>query len=768
MVRSLSRSLLFFATAIAVTVYLGWRAFFTLPLEYGLPSIILSLLLLISEIVAGFEAVEQYLNMVSFKEPEMPVVPYSWYPDVDVFIMTHNEEVDILYKTINACTHLDYPDKRKVHVYVCDDTNRPAVRELAGRFGVGYFGLSAGENKHAKAGNLNNALYKTTSPLVASFDADMIPRHTFLMQTVPYFFLPKVKKNEYGVWVEREESELDPEYKIGFIQSPQSFYNPDLFQFNLFAEQRVPNEQDYFFREINVGRNRSNSCLFVGSNALISRQALMDAGGFAINTITEDFETGMRIQAKGYRTYALPKPLAHGLAPHNIPGLIAQRERWGRGCIQSLRNTGLFFGSGLTLSAKISYLSCLVYWWTFFRRFVYIVTPILSVLFQLHVVECTLAQILIFWLPYYFLSNESLRVLSGSTRNQHWNNLIDTALFPYLITPVIKETLGIKKKKFVVTRKTQEEEKPPNQWLFAFPHIFLFAASVLAVIVAVLQIIQSYSLYNIIIIFWLIVNGKNLFFGICFMLGRTNYRKADRFFVNLPIQVEYDNRTYHGVTKDISETGLSLCLGFPVFLPDRERFKVRISTDLYRTELLGEIVHVEPPKNERKEWCYSLRIVEMDEENRRAYFQIVFDRMHTLPDKIEGFTIYDDFHDNIDKRLNTNLHSAIRRLPRIHLGLWAKTDGGKDIFVRDFNYKYVWLEDSAIRDCPSCQLLVAPGVSFDVKPVEGMDGGRGAGRLYHVLNLDRLLGSSDFKETLSKWVGMDDQTEVTMQIGARN
>ena len=67
---------------------------------------------------------------------------------------------------------MDYPDKKKVHIYICDDTNRPEVADLARKFNVGYFGLA--DNKHAKSGNLNNALEQTNSPLVATFDADSL------------------------------------------------------------------------------------------------------------------------------------------------------------------------------------------------------------------------------------------------------------------------------------------------------------------------------------------------------------------------------------------------------------------------------------------------------------------------------------------------------------------------------------------------------------------------------------------------------------------
>ena len=44
--------------------------------------------------------------------------------------------------------------------------------------------------------------------------------------------------------------------EIGFIQSPQSFYNHDLFQYNLYLEESAPNEQNFFFRYVQLARNR--------------------------------------------------------------------------------------------------------------------------------------------------------------------------------------------------------------------------------------------------------------------------------------------------------------------------------------------------------------------------------------------------------------------------------------------------------------------------------------------------------------------------------
>ena len=197
----------------ATFIYIFWRLFFTIPLTFGLAALIFGLLLFISEAVAALESVLHYWQAFKEKKLEMPDIPDDWFPDVDILIATHNESPELLRKTANACLYLKYPDKSKVHIYICDDSDRPEMAAMAQKIGVGYIGLSPSENQHAKAGNLNNALSKTTSPIVVTFDADMIPRNRFLLRTIPYFFLPKLKKDSEGRWVLREESEIDPKEK---------------------------------------------------------------------------------------------------------------------------------------------------------------------------------------------------------------------------------------------------------------------------------------------------------------------------------------------------------------------------------------------------------------------------------------------------------------------------------------------------------------------------------------------------------------------------
>lgn len=745
-----TRKILFLATAIATVIYLGWRAIFTLPFDFGLAAIILGLLLWVSEFFSGFESVEQYLNMADFSEPELPEISPAWFPHVDVLVITHNEDEDIIYKTVNACQHMDYPDRGKVHIYICDDTDRPEMKRLAGQMGVGYLGFAG--NQHAKAGNMNHAIDLTGSPLITTFDADMIPRSNFLMETVPFFFLPKMTKTSDGRWIEKDPADVDPQEKIGFIQAPQSFYNADLFQFNLYSENRIPNEQDYFFREINVGRNRSNSALFVGSNAVFSREALKEVGGVAVNTITEDFETGIRIQAKGYRTYAISKSLAHGLAPHTIANLVKQRDRWARGCIQSLRNVRPFFRKGLSLAAKTSYFSCLVYWWTFTRRFIYIIVPVVAAIFKVQVVDCTLIQILIFWLPYYILINQSLKSLSGNIRSQHWNNLFDTIMCPYLILPILAETLGFSNRKFVVTSKKRKDSASDSPGLYALPHAFLLAASVLALAVSIFEVIETSTFYNIIIIFWLVHNIKNLAFSIFFMLGRTNYRKSDRFYVSLPVEIEDRGRTIKGRTSDLSETGLAVELKFPFYLSAEEEIKLRVKTDRYQAEMQCQVQHVDPPK-EGGIWRYCFQITKISDDDRRAYYQAVYDRVHTLPRHINRkHTIFDDLKNNVEKRVTDNYEQAIRKYPRIPLNAKVHLEDGAEALLQDFNYRYVWLKGGWTSARDNINVQLAPGVILNLVRSSYFEGLRLNGFLYYVANIDELMATESFKAAIKKMV----------------
>ncbi len=744
--------------AILLIVYILWRAFYTIPMPdtYGWIAFIAGVSLLVSEALSIFEAVMSYIDLNLEFQPEMPVIDDDMYPEVDVMIATHNEDVDLLFTTANACRMLKYPDRNKVHVWICDDNNRPEMKALADSLKVGYMGLSG--NKLAKAGNLNNAIQKTHSPLIATFDADMIPNSEFLMETVPYFFLPVMKKDENGKWIRKSEEEIDKKEKIGFIQTPQSFYNSDLFQYNLYSSGNIPNEQDYFFRQINIGKNRNNSPIYAGSNTVISREALESVGGIATGTITEDFETGLLIEGNGYRCYALDKLLAKGLSPISIPALMKQRERWARGCVFSLRRVRIMLNPKFNFSLKLSYIVCGLYWMSFARRMIYIISPLLFSIFRIPVVICTLKELLFIWLPSYAVYSYTLKKISGEIRNTRWSNTVDTILFPYLIIPIFKELIGIRKKEFSVTNKSRSKIEKSCTYMAA-PHIVLLVFSVIGLFMSCLDLIQYHSMGTLIIIYWILQNALNLLMAVFFMTGRNNVRMSERLIVNLPVDIKFDGRSYKGTVVDISEGGLAFILNEAVYFPhNKGDMATFVITDRnYKAEVKGRTVAVKEVNREKNCWKYCVIVEEMDFENKGQYNQIIYDREHTLPKKLSARSNYvGDIMRNLDERINTKKVIQPRSTARINVNEQTTSSNGLNIIIKDFNFEYMRLEFPTLltdkqkkgkrEDLPE-SLTIFPNEAYEMKLVQsGFDQ-----YIYRIDNLKELERTNSWQVKIDQW-----------------
>ncbi|GAF15063.1 cellulose synthase [Bacillus sp. JCM 19045] len=253
----------------------------------GIISLLFGVLLLLAE-WAGFlqSIVFTILSWRPFKRKAIPLTVFEEYPTVDVLIATYNEPEDLLKRTITASLQMRYP-KEKLNVYVCDDGRRDSVQKLTESIGNATY-ISRPTNEHQKAGNLNHALTKTSGEFVVTMDADMVPRASFLEQTLGHF--------------------IDED--VSFVQAPQVFYNADAFQYNLFFEDQITNEQDFFMRRLEEGKDRFNATMYVGSNALFRRTALENIGGFATGVITEDMATGMLLQTNGQKSVFVNETLA--------------------------------------------------------------------------------------------------------------------------------------------------------------------------------------------------------------------------------------------------------------------------------------------------------------------------------------------------------------------------------------------------------------------------------------------------------------------------
>lgn len=718
-------------------IYLFWRIFFTIPFEYGIISIVAGISLLIVEALGMVEAFVHYVNMSYVHGYALPQVPEEMFPDVDIFIATYSEDPKLLYKTINGCKHIHYPDKKKVHIYLCDDNRRPEMRALAERMGVNY--LDRPDNKGAKAGNLNNALAHSNSPYVVTLDADMIPKSDFLMKIIPYFVDAEIKN------AGREEKD---QIKLGFVQSPQSFYNPDLFQFNLFSEGRIPNEQDYFYRDIQVARTRTNSVIYGGSNTILRREALEAIGGFYTEAITEDFATGILIQKKGYVSLGIGEPLASGMSATDLQGLIQQRTRWARGVIATGRKMHIFTSSDLSFAQKMNYWASIWYWYAPLKRLIYILSPILYATFGFMVFKCTLPQVLLFWLPMYVTSNVSLRMMSNNVRTTKWTSIYETVLFPYMLVPVILESFGITLKKFKVTAKEEQQNQKGKNAIYSIPFLILIVLSVIGIVNCIFIMFDSGSFGPIVVLFWLVYNLFLLVMSLFFVDGRVPYRKAERVNVEMPCVFDDGIRQVHGMTRDISETGVSVLLNVPIYVPDDYMVELSLDSGMYQAKLKTQVVFV----NQRDEsWNYSMKIVDyMDTYD--SYLQIIYDRIPVLPQEIKKDSgSFEDLKLNTQKRVTSPFYQK-RQYPRILLDIKVPaeaSEGGKKMTVHlwDFNYCYVSLRGSGLPK--ELTLYLTERISLHCVYENDIHDSE---HLYAVTNGETLARSPETSDELLAWV----------------
>ncbi|MDU5510994.1 cellulose synthase catalytic subunit [Enterococcus gilvus] len=506
--------IVFFAILSQIS-YLIFRFRFTLPFRWGIVPLFFAALLLLSELSSNLQGIYEFITIALKKELKEITLKPEQYPDVDILITTHNEHRELLYKTINACKNLSYPETSKIHIYLCDDNHREEMKKIAAIFGIEYIGLRKEDNPDKKAGNVNNGLKRTASPLVACLDCDMIPRSNFLLEVVPYFYETENNSEEEIAAYSEELASSGYRYKIGYVQTPQDFYTLDLFQYNLFADNVLPNEQDYFFKHVNSARMPFNSAIYCGSNAVISRDALESTGGLSTDSITEDFSSSIKIQKAGYLGRVLSKSYVYGLCPFTIDDLRSQRVRWSRGFVQGVRSNRLLL-SNLTLLSKFSYFILYNYWLLPFRKLAFLFIPIISVLFNLRIIDTDILVLLMVWLPSYFIYNWALSSVSEKSLNRTYSNLIDTILTPYIAWPLFKEIVGIREKTFTVTPKEfwRINEAPPKRYvLFNLVGLLLTVLSIVAIFINIYNIPIASQVF---VLFWLFQNAVSFFYGISF------------------------------------------------------------------------------------------------------------------------------------------------------------------------------------------------------------------------------------------------------------
>ncbi len=460
---------------------------------------------------------------------------------VDVYVTTRDEPVEMLRRTLLAVNRMSYP-----HVtWLLDDGNRPAMRALAAELGVQY--LARGRHQHAKAGNLNHALARTLGDFIAVFDADHAPARDFLTRTLGYF---------------RDK-------RVAFVSTPQDFYNLDSYQHHNDAQSRlVWNEQSLFFRVIQRGKDTTNSAFFCGTCGVLRRRALDDIGGFAVDTVTEDLDTSVRIHRKGWRSVYHGEPLAFGIAAADFVPFVRQRVRWGQGAMQVLRrHRFLLFASGLTLPQRLNYFASTIMYFDGWQKALFYLAPgIVLVTGAMPISELSWDFVWRF-VPYYLLTFwvfEEVGRGYGRALDVERYNMARYGAFVW-------STLGLLRRRltFRVTQKQRVPDADHANRRFLWPQWAVLgmnaAAIPLGLLLQALGVIALPAAALIANIFWALVNVVLARAVVGFTQRLSGFHRREyRFRIPLPALLSGDSHhPYAGILDDVSADGFKYYGRFP-------------------------------------------------------------------------------------------------------------------------------------------------------------------------------------------------------------
>lgn len=521
--------------------YLSWRLTETLNFSTWAQSV-LGTVLVLAEIYAFVMLILSYfqtLHPLKRGVAPMPKDVATW-PSVDIYIPTYNEDLKIVRQTVLAAMGIDWPSDR-INVYLLDDGHREEFREFAESCGAGYIARS--ENNHAKAGNLNHAMQLTKGELIAIFDCDHIAKRSFLQETVGPFM-------------------SDP--RLALIQTPHHFYSQDPFQRNFAHGAVVPPEGNLFYGLIQDGNDFWNATFFCGSCAVIRRAALAEIGGVAVETVTEDMHTALKLQRLGWSTAYLAKPLAAGLSTERLILHVGQRMRWARGMLQIFRLDNPLMGPGLDFAQRLCYFAAIASFLFAIPRLVFLTSPMAYLLFNQTLIDASPFAIAIYAMPHLVHSVLTSARTNRNWRYSLWSEVYETTLAPFLARVSVMTLIFPRRGKFNVTEKGGLLDRSYLDWSAVYPNVYMAAALIVTLIVGIVRLVRTHNdaivtnalLMNIL---WISISITIVLAAISIGRESMQIRNSPRVDMTVPVTVcTADGRMFQYNSENMSYGGCLL------------------------------------------------------------------------------------------------------------------------------------------------------------------------------------------------------------------
>lgn len=598
--------LLVWVSVITTGRYLFYRVNYTLNFSTALSGVF-TLLLFTAELYAIITLLLSYFQTIRVRDRQPVAIDHLAEPNlppVDIYIPTYNEDVDIVRKTALAALAVDYPAARR-QVFVLDDgrkypERRAELEQMCRQLGCAL--LTRPDNDHAKAGNINTALPRTPGELVLILDCDHIPSRQILRHTVGFFL-------------------QNP--KVSLVQTPHWFYNPDPFERNLLTHGRIPVGNELFYKLVQKGNDFWNATFFCGSAAIIRKDHLLEVGGIAVETVTEDCHTALRLHSLGYETVYYDKIMVAGLAPETFSSYVGQQVRWARGMAQILRLERPMFNGKLSLPQRLCYLSATSHFFYGFPRLMYAIAPVLYLLFGINPVRGIGLETLAYALPHIILSMNANYIAQKDVRFSFWNEIFEYSMAFRSGIVTLMALLNPNLGSFNVTAKGVSVTKRSFDLQSSRITVILAALLIVSLLTVPFWLVlrpgdQQAVLINAL---WCIFNLVMVLASVIVALEQPQMRVAHRLQRKLQVDLRSGNQHLQGRTIDISESGACLALNSWPNLPDLVELTIHGDFDA-KVQLEAEVLRVKPVSDERV--MVSVKFVNLTDEQKDNLVLVLF------------------------------------------------------------------------------------------------------------------------------------------------
>ena len=272
-----------------------------------------SLIVIMLFCIYQFQLVWIYLRNKN-KIHTIPLQP-DQLPFVTIQLPVFNESY-IVERLLDNISKINYP-KDKLQIQVLDDSTDETCGIIKRKIEsfkeqrLNFQYIHRSDRSGFKAGALEEGLKVADGELIAIFDADFLPQPDFLLKTVPYF----------------------SDKKIGAVQTRWGHLNKN---FSLLTRVQAF-ALDVHFTIEKIARNSKGYFIeFNGTSGIWRKQAILDAGNWQSDTLTEDLDISFRTQLKGWKLKYLENVITPAELPVEMNAIKIQQFRWMKGGAQNL------------------------------------------------------------------------------------------------------------------------------------------------------------------------------------------------------------------------------------------------------------------------------------------------------------------------------------------------------------------------------------------------------------------------------------------------